>query len=85
MSVQGPCPNCGTETQTYFGDIFTVKGSRDTNLVQCSNCSAKITFNAAKRAVCAFHIYGYGGIDCLSEGPKSSFWCFVAKRTVLRR
>ncbi len=50
--VQGPCPNCLTEVQTYFGDILTVKGSRDTNLVQCGNCKAKITVDATKRSVC---------------------------------
>jgi DNA-directed RNA polymerase subunit RPC12/RpoP len=49
--VQGPCPNCGEPAQTYFGDIFTVKGSRTDNEVQCGNCKAKIIFNAEKRSV----------------------------------
>ena len=60
--AQGPCPNCLTETQTYFGDIFTVKGSRDTNLVECSNCKAKITVNAAKRSVCFLEDFTIGGV-----------------------
>ena len=49
--VQGPCPECGTEATTYFGDIFTVKGPRVDNTVTCSNCKASINVNAEKRSV----------------------------------
>lgn len=52
MHVQGPCPNCGKETQQYFGDILTIKGSRDKNVVECSNCKAKIEIDAETRMVC---------------------------------
>lgn len=49
--VQGPCPECGMEATTYFGDIFTVKGARVDNTVTCSNCKAIINVNAEKRSV----------------------------------
>ena len=49
--VQGPCPECGTDATTYFGDIFTVKGPRVDNTVTCSNCKATINVNAEKRSV----------------------------------
>lgn len=26
LILKAPCPNCGTETTTYFGDILTVAG-----------------------------------------------------------
>lgn len=48
---QGPCPNCNTENFTYFGDIFTVKGNREENTVDCRECKAKLTFKAEERAV----------------------------------
>ena len=51
VRAQGPCPNCGKETQQYFGDILTIKGSRDKNTVECGNCKAKIEFNAESRTV----------------------------------
>ena len=49
--MQGPCPECGTEATTYFGDIFTVKGPRIDNTVTCSNCKALINVNAERRSV----------------------------------
>jgi transcription elongation factor Elf1 len=51
LRAQGPCPNCGKETQQYFGDILTIKGSRTSNTVECSNCKAKIEINAMSRTV----------------------------------
>lgn len=55
-NLQGPCPECGTEATTYFGDIFTVKGPRVDNTVTCSNCKASINMNAEKRSVNYFLI-----------------------------
>ena len=49
--VQGTCPNCGKGTQTYFGDIFVVQGSRETATVTCDQCKKKMEFNAPKRWV----------------------------------
>jgi hypothetical protein len=28
LILKAPCPNCGTETTTYFGDILTVAGEQ---------------------------------------------------------
>jgi hypothetical protein len=51
LILKGPCPNCNTEVNTYFGDILTIQGSRDTNTVTCNNCKAKLTFDARKREI----------------------------------
>lgn len=50
--MQGPCPNCGTQNSTYFGDILTVRGNRDKNTVSCDNCKSQMTFLSTKRQVC---------------------------------
>lgn len=49
LVLKGKCPNCGTENFTYFGDIFTVKGNTGSNVVDCTNCSAGLTFDQEKR------------------------------------
>ncbi|CAL8460669.1 g199 [Coccomyxa elongata] len=72
LILKGPCPNCLTETQTYFGDIFTVKGSRDTNLVECSNCKAKITVNAAKRSMIISEMPGSGPPAASKKQPSTA-------------
>ncbi|CAK0745715.1 hypothetical protein CVIRNUC_001639 [Coccomyxa viridis] len=51
LILKGPCPECGTEATTYFGDIFTVKGPRVDNTVTCSNCKASINVNAERRSM----------------------------------
>lgn len=49
--LKGPCPNCGAENFTYFGDIFTVSGNRGSNVVECGNCKADLTYDLAKRMI----------------------------------
>ena len=49
--LKGPCPNCGTDNFTFFGDIFTVAGNRGQNVVECTSCNADITFDYSKRIV----------------------------------
>jgi len=49
LILKGPCPCCGTENYTYFGDIFTVAGNKGQNLVDCSSCGAGLTFDSNKR------------------------------------
>jgi uncharacterized Zn finger protein (UPF0148 family) len=49
--LKGPCPNCGTDNFTYFGDIFTVSGNRGSNVVECSNCKADLTYDLNKRVI----------------------------------
>lgn len=49
--LRGPCPSCGTENITYFGDLLTVRGNRGTNVVDCPNCQAGLTFDQNKRII----------------------------------
>ncbi|KAF6264208.1 hypothetical protein COO60DRAFT_1281924 [Scenedesmus sp. NREL 46B-D3] len=49
--LKGPCPNCGTDNFTYFGDIFTVSGNRGSNVVECSSCKADLTYDMNKRVI----------------------------------
>jgi hypothetical protein len=49
--LQGACPNCGEVNTTYFGDILTVAGNRDKNVVKCPCCESQLTFDADKRQV----------------------------------
>ncbi|KXZ54747.1 hypothetical protein GPECTOR_4g817 [Gonium pectorale] len=51
LILKAPCPSCGTENYTYFGDVFTVAGARGQNVVECSNCKADLTFDEYKRIV----------------------------------
>lgn len=53
LILKGPCPSCGTQNFTYFGDIFNVAGSRGSNTVECGNpsCRADLTFDYNKRVI----------------------------------
>ena len=68
-AAQGPCPNCNTENFTYFGDIFTVKGNREENTMDCRECKAKLTFKAEERAVRALHALGASPSRALCHNP----------------
>ena len=45
LILKGQCPCCGADNFTYFGDIFSVPGSRGSNTVECANsaCRADLT------------------------------------------
>eukprot|EP00878_Enallax_costatus_P000914 GHUV01001044.1.p1 GENE.GHUV01001044.1~~GHUV01001044.1.p1 ORF type:complete len:416 (+),score=103.50 GHUV01001044.1:3-1250(+) len=49
--LKGPCPNCGTDNFTYFGDIFTVAGNKGPNVLECGNCKADLTYDLNKRVI----------------------------------
>eukprot|EP00877_Chromochloris_zofingiensis_P012845 jgi/Chrzof1/7814/Cz02g37160.t1 len=49
--LKAPCPSCGTDNFTYFGDIFTVSGNSGQNTMECTNCKADLTFDLNKRVV----------------------------------
>ncbi|GAB4820823.1 hypothetical protein N2152v2_007869 [Parachlorella kessleri] len=51
MVLKASCPNCGETNRTYFGDILSVSGSRETNKVKCPCCESELTFDAKKRQV----------------------------------
>ncbi len=48
---QANCPNCGTENFTYFGDILTVGGNREDNVIECASCKAKLKYERDARMV----------------------------------
>jgi len=49
--LRGPCPNCGTDNGTYFGDIFTVPGNKGNNKLECSSCKADLSYDQNKRVI----------------------------------
>ncbi|PNW81042.1 hypothetical protein CHLRE_07g340200v5 [Chlamydomonas reinhardtii] len=51
LILKAPCPSCGSENFSYFGDVFTVAGARGQNLVECPNCKADMIFDEYKRVV----------------------------------
>ncbi|KAK9864420.1 hypothetical protein WJX84_002626 [Apatococcus fuscideae] len=51
LILQGQCPNCSATNTTYFGDIFTVPGPRETTTVTCPNCKTKLTFSNERRQI----------------------------------
>ncbi|KAL4443897.1 hypothetical protein ABPG75_011634 [Micractinium tetrahymenae] len=51
LVLKAPCPNCGEVNTTYFGDILTVQGSRDKNVVKCPCCESQLTFDAQEKEV----------------------------------
>lgn len=51
LILKAPCPSCGTENQSFFGEILTVAGNRGSNTVDCPNCKSKLVFNEDTRLV----------------------------------
>lgn len=51
LILTAPCPSCGQENFSYFGDILTVEGNRGKNEVQCSSCKAKLIYDETTRQV----------------------------------
>lgn len=47
--LKAPCPNCGATVRSYFGDVLSVAGSRDTNACECGACGAKMDVSAVTR------------------------------------
>jgi hypothetical protein len=51
LVLKAPCPSCGTQNVTYFGDILNVAGNRERNTIDCPSCKAKLVFDANTREV----------------------------------
>lgn len=51
LVLKGPCPNCGAENFTYFGEVLTVASNRGQNTSDCVSCGAGLTFDENKRIV----------------------------------
>ncbi|KAL6757857.1 hypothetical protein V8C86DRAFT_2614392 [Haematococcus lacustris] len=51
LVLKAPCPNCGAENFTYFGEVLSVAGNRGQNSTDCVSCGAGLTFDENKRIV----------------------------------
>ncbi|KAJ9506088.1 hypothetical protein QJQ45_002491 [Haematococcus lacustris] len=51
LVLKAPCPNCGAENFTYFGEVLSVAGNRGQNSSDCVSCGAGLTFDENKRIV----------------------------------
>lgn len=41
--ASGPCPNCGTIQQVFFGDVLGVAGAKEECSNKCTNCNSNLT------------------------------------------
>ncbi|XP_010918997.1 LOW QUALITY PROTEIN: PGR5-like protein 1A, chloroplastic [Elaeis guineensis] len=51
LILKGPCPNCGTENNSFFGTILTIPSSSTTNTVKCSNCGTTLIYDSTARLI----------------------------------
>ncbi|OAY59909.1 PGR5-like protein 1A, chloroplastic [Manihot esculenta] len=51
LILKGPCPNCGTENQSFFGTILSVSSGGTTNNVKCSNCGTDMVYDSKTRLI----------------------------------
>eukprot|EP00899_Mesostigma_viride_P024487 jgi/Mesvir1/5222/Mv15351-RA.1 len=51
LILQGPCPECGSPTVSYFGSILGVAGDEATSEVQCENCKSTLEFSRQQREI----------------------------------
>ncbi|KAK8584126.1 hypothetical protein V6N12_068375 [Hibiscus sabdariffa] len=42
LILKGPCPNCGTENNSFFGTILSISNGGTTNTIKCSNCGTTL-------------------------------------------
>ncbi|CAG9463961.1 unnamed protein product [Pedinophyceae sp. YPF-701] len=49
--LKSQCPNCGTDQNAYFGDIFIVQGTRDSLTVDCLDCGSSLKWDNNERVV----------------------------------
>ncbi|XP_024524487.1 PGR5-like protein 1B, chloroplastic [Selaginella moellendorffii] len=51
LILKGPCANCGSETNSYFGTILGVASGGSTNDVKCEQCKALLKFDSETRLI----------------------------------
>jgi hypothetical protein len=51
LILKGPCPNCGTENQTFFGTILSIASGGSTNTVKCANCKTVLVYDSQSRLI----------------------------------
>ncbi|KAM7258427.1 hypothetical protein ACFE04_014168 [Oxalis oulophora] len=51
LILKGPCPNCGTENQSFYGTILSISSGGTTNKVKCSNCETPLLYDSKTRLI----------------------------------
>ncbi|XP_050377460.1 PGR5-like protein 1B, chloroplastic [Argentina anserina] len=51
LILKGPCPNCGTENQSFFGSILSISNGGSTNNLKCSNCGTPLVYDKTTRLI----------------------------------
>ncbi|KAL9263825.1 PGR5-like protein [Drosera capensis] len=51
LILKGPCPNCGTENNSFFGTILTIKSGGKVNNVKCTNCGTELVYDKKERLI----------------------------------
>lgn len=51
LILNGPCPNCGTNTVSFFGTILTVSNTARVNAVKCESCGSLLKVDLDKRMI----------------------------------
>ncbi|MCO5576420.1 hypothetical protein L7F22_030230 [Adiantum nelumboides] len=49
--LKGPCPNCGTFNNSFFGTILTIPSGGDSNMVKCEKCNSMLKFELNSRLI----------------------------------
>ncbi|XP_059645245.1 PGR5-like protein 1A, chloroplastic [Cornus florida] len=51
LILKGPCPNCGTENNSFFGTILSIASGGTTNTLKCSNCGTELVYDSKTRLI----------------------------------
>lgn len=51
LILKGPCPNCGTSSNSFFGVILTVPSEGNANIVKCEKCRSTLKFDLNTRLI----------------------------------
>lgn len=77
--LKGPCPSCGAENFTYFGEVLSVAGNRGQNTVRFQRGFAVIVWRQWRSCL----------IDCVAQlGPRTERWsvpCLPLKQHICLR
>ncbi|MCO5579013.1 hypothetical protein L7F22_032864 [Adiantum nelumboides] len=49
--LKGPCPNCGTFNNSFFGTILTIPSGGNSNMVKCEKCNSMLKFELDSRLI----------------------------------
>ena len=51
LILNGPCPNCGVLSNSFFGSILTIPSAGQENNVKCEACGSNMIFNKESRLI----------------------------------